>query len=138
MHSCLPRFCKNSVGTSLFRFLRCSISRSASSSSSDWSAASCLCQDKLLSMRVPCLRGSSKQGVSCAVSRHVVWPRCTRLDDPLGSMGSASRGVSDLVRRGWAGRACLHTGRGLHASQFLFGSTILTFSALRTLDFPVC
>ena len=64
MHSCLARFCKNSVGASLFRFLKCLISRSTSSSSSDWSAASCPRRDKLLSVRVPCLRG-----VVCVVTR---------------------------------------------------------------------
>ena len=52
MHSCLARFCKNYVGASVFRFLRCLISRSASSSSSDWSAASCPRRDNLLSVRV--------------------------------------------------------------------------------------
>ena len=58
------RFCKNSVGASLFRFLRCLISRSASSSSSDWSAASCPRRNNLLSVRVPCLLG-----VVCVVTR---------------------------------------------------------------------
>ena len=70
MHSCLARFCKNYVGASLFRFLTCLISRSASTSSSDWSAASYPRRDKLLSVRVPCLRG-----VVCVVTRG--WARNT-------------------------------------------------------------